>query len=248
MILTSFGELSFFHTLTHVPVDEGAFGVHQVELVVETGPGLGDGGRVAQHANGALDLGEVTSRHHCRRLVVDADFETGWTPIDELDGPLRLDGRDGGVDVLWYDISPVQHATGHVFSVTRVALDHLVGRLEASVGDFGDGELFVVRFFSRNHWSVSGEREMDAWIWHQVSLELSKIDVQSTIESQGSGDGRNDLTNENVQGWCGSSRLSCTARRLQSKSVVQGRSKTLAWISCRNRLRDAPSTKMWWCG
>lgn len=38
-------------------------------------PGLGDGSGVGQHADGALHLGQVASRHHCWWLVVDADLE-----------------------------------------------------------------------------------------------------------------------------------------------------------------------------
>ena len=40
---------------------EGTLGVHQVKLVVQTGPGLGDGGGVAQHAHSTLHLGQVTT-------------------------------------------------------------------------------------------------------------------------------------------------------------------------------------------
>ena len=39
---------------------------------------------------------------------------------------------------------------------------------------------------------------------YQVSLEFGKIDVQCTVESEGGGDGGNDLTNKTVQvgvGW-----------------------------------------------
>ncbi len=45
---------------------------------------------------------------------------------------------------------------------------------------------------------------MDTWVWHQVGLELGKIDVQSTIEAEGSSQGRDDLSNQSVQvsvGW-----------------------------------------------
>ena len=45
---------------------------------------------------------------------------------------------------------------------------------------------------------------MDTWVWHQVGLELSNIDVQGTVESEGSSQGRDDLSNESVQvgvGW-----------------------------------------------
>ena len=56
----------------HSPVHEGALGVHEVELVVESGPGLHNGGGVGQHADGPVDLGQVAAGHHRRRLVVDA--------------------------------------------------------------------------------------------------------------------------------------------------------------------------------
>lgn len=42
-VFTSLGELSFLHTLSDVPMDEGTLGVEEIELVVETAPGRGDG-------------------------------------------------------------------------------------------------------------------------------------------------------------------------------------------------------------
>ncbi len=45
---------------------------------------------------------------------------------------------------------------------------------------------------------------MDTWVWHQVSLELSNINVECTIESEGSSQRGDDLREESVQvgvGW-----------------------------------------------
>jgi hypothetical protein len=45
---------------------------------------------------------------------------------------------------------------------------------------------------------------MDSWVWDQVGLEFSDIDVQSTIESEGSSQTGDDLSDESVQvgvGW-----------------------------------------------
>jgi len=45
---------------------------------------------------------------------------------------------------------------------------------------------------------------MDSGVWHEVSLELSDIDVKGTIESEGCGKGGDNLGNESVQigvGW-----------------------------------------------
>merc|ERR1712003_332214 len=80
-ILPGLGELSLLHALPDVPVDEGPLGVHQVELVVQPGPGLGDGGGVGEHADSSRDLGKISSGHHGGGLVVDADLEASGTPI-----------------------------------------------------------------------------------------------------------------------------------------------------------------------
>jgi len=45
---------------------------------------------------------------------------------------------------------------------------------------------------------------MDSWIWDQVSLEFGDIDVKGTIESEGSGERGDNLSDESVQvgvGW-----------------------------------------------
>ena len=61
-------------TKFRLPVDEGAFGVHEVEFVVQSRPGLGDGGRVGEHADGATHRGLVRTRYARRRLVVDSNL------------------------------------------------------------------------------------------------------------------------------------------------------------------------------
>ena len=76
-------------------------------------------------------------------------LEASWAPVDELDGPLGLDGGDGGIHVLGDDVTTVQHAAGHVLAVTRVAFHHLVGWLEAGVGDLSHGQLLVVGLIGR---------------------------------------------------------------------------------------------------
>ena len=85
-ILPGLGELSLLHALPDVPVDEGPLGVHQVELVVQPGPGLGDGRGVGQHADGPLDLGKVSSGDHGGRLVVNSNLNI----FSDLGRKLRL--------------------------------------------------------------------------------------------------------------------------------------------------------------
>ena len=92
-----------------------------------------------------------------------AHLEASGAPVDELDGALGLDGGDGGVDILGHDVTTVQHAAGHVLAVTGVALHHLVGGLEAGVGDLSHRQLLVVGLLGGDDGSVSGQREVDAW-------------------------------------------------------------------------------------
>ena len=198
-ILTGLGELTFLHTLTDVPVDEGTLGVHEIELVVDSGEHLSDGSGVGDHADGSHDLGEITTRHNGRRLVVDTALETSGAPVDELDGSLGLDGGDGGVDILGDDVTSVHEAASHVLTVSGVALGHHGGGLEGGVGDLSDGELLVVSLLSGDDGSVGGKHEMDSGVGDQVSLELSDIDVEGTVESEGGSEGGDNLSDESVQ-------------------------------------------------
>ena len=91
-------------------MDESTFGIHKIELMIESGPSLSNGGGVGQHADGSLDLGKIATWNNGWWLVVDTDFETSWAPINELDGSLGLDVGNGGVDILGDNITTVQKA------------------------------------------------------------------------------------------------------------------------------------------
>jgi hypothetical protein len=65
-----------------------------------------------------------------------------------------------------------------------VLLVYLVNWLEASVGDLGNGELFVVGLLGRDDGSVGDEREVDSGIGNQVGLELGQVNVESSVESE----------------------------------------------------------------
>ena len=129
-ILSGFRELSFLHTLSDVPMDEGSLGVHEIELVIDSGEDLSDGSGVGDHAHGSHDLGEITTWHNSGWLIVDSALESSGAPVDELDGSLGLDGGDGSVDILGDDITSVHEAASHVLSVSWVTLGHHGGWLE----------------------------------------------------------------------------------------------------------------------
>jgi len=221
-ILTGFGELTFFHTFTDVPVDEGSLGVHKIELVVNSGEDLGDGSGVGDHADGSHDLGKVTTWDDGGWLVVDTALEAGWAPVDELDGSLGLDGGDGGVDILGDDITTVHEAAGHVLAVAGIALGHHGGGLEGGVGDLSDGELLVVGLLGRDDGGVRGEHEMDTGVGDEVGLELGHIDVEGTIETERGSEGGDNLRDESVQvGVGGALNIEVTAADIVDGLVVE---------------------------
>ena len=73
-VFPRFGEFAFLHAFSDVPVYESSFGVHQVKFMVQSGPSFGNGRRIAQHADSALNFGQVTPGNDCRWLVIYSDL------------------------------------------------------------------------------------------------------------------------------------------------------------------------------
>jgi len=201
-------------------VNESPLGVKQIELAVETRPGGSDSGSVGKHAERSGDLGQISSGNVGRRLVTDTELEARRAPINELNGTLGLDLSDSRVDVFGNDISSVEKSASHVFTLTRIAFDpkfrhnpevsfscttladaclHLVVRFEARVSKLGDSVGLVGSLAGRDDRSVGSEGEVNTRERNQVDLELVQVDVEGSIESEGSGDRGNDLSDDSVQ-------------------------------------------------
>jgi len=147
-IFSGFGELTFLHTLTDVPVDESSLSIHKIELVIDSGEHFSNSSGVGDHANSSHDLSQITTWNDSGWLVVDTSLETSGAPVDELNGSLGLDGGNGSVDILGDDVSSVHHAASHVFTMSRITLGHHGCGFEGRVGDFSNGELFVIGLLS----------------------------------------------------------------------------------------------------
>ena len=62
----------------------------------------------------------------------------------------------------------------------------------------------MIGLFGRDDRGICCQREVDTWVWYQVGLELSQVDVEGTIKSQRSSDRADDLSDQSVQvgvGW-----------------------------------------------
>lgn len=99
--------------------------------MVKPAPRFSNSSRVAEHADGAVDGRKFAARNTDRLLVVDAELEAGWAPLDEVEGSFGLEGCDGGAAVARDDVAAVEERDGHVLAVAGVADDHLVVWLEA---------------------------------------------------------------------------------------------------------------------
>ena len=63
-----------------------------------------------------------------------------------------------------------------------VAFDHLVGGLEASIGDFGNGELLVVSLLSRDDRGVGHQWEMNTGVGDlQKNLKIGRYFAEKNI-------------------------------------------------------------------
>merc|ERR1712106_758604 len=180
-------------------MDKSPLSIHEIKLVVQPSPSFSNSSCVGEHAHSSLDLGKVTPRHYGGRLVVDPNLEPCGTPVNKLDRALGLDCRYGCIHVLGNNIPTVEHAAGHVLANPWVTLDHLVCWLKAGAGNLSHRELLVIGLLSTNDWGIGNQREVNPWVWNQVSLELSQINIECSVKSERCRDGRHNLTNQAVQ-------------------------------------------------
>ena len=62
----------------------------------------------------------------------------------------------------------------------------------------------MIGLLGRDDWSVRDQREVNPGVRDQVGLELRQIHVQSTVETEGGSNRRDDLTDQTVKvcvGW-----------------------------------------------
>merc|ERR1712193_450867 len=75
-IFSRLTELSFFHPFTYIPMNKGAFGVHQIKLVVDAREYFSDCSGIADHANCTHDLRQITAWDDRWRLIINTAFES----------------------------------------------------------------------------------------------------------------------------------------------------------------------------
>ncbi len=160
---------------------------------------FGNGGGVWDHAYSSHNFSQITSWNDSWWLIVDTNFESSWAPVNELNSSLGFNGGNWSIDVFWDDITSVQHRASHIFTMSWVTFGHHWCWFEGWVGDFSYGQLFVISFLGWDDWRVWTQHKMNSWIWDQVGLEFSDINVQSTIESQRGGQRWDNLSNKSVQ-------------------------------------------------
>ena len=144
------------------------------------------------YLHSTVDLGEIAIRNLHRGLVADSKLETSGAPVDKLDSALGPESGDSVVSIVRNNVTTVEQASGHVFAVARVTLDHLGLRLEAVHGHLHNAVGFMTGLGSGNNGRISDKREVNSGVGHQVGLEFVQVDIERSIESKRGSDGRND--------------------------------------------------------
>ena len=86
-----------------------------------------------------------------------------------------------------------------VLALPRVALDHLIPGLEARERHVSDRVLLMVSLLGGDDGSKRSEGEVDTGERNKVRLELVQVDVEGTIETEGGGDRRDNLSDQPVE-------------------------------------------------
>ena len=110
-------------------------------------------------------------------------LETGGTPVNKLNGSFGLDMCNGCINIFWNNITTEQETACHIFSMSGVALDHLICWIKTSSGYFANRQLFMVSFFRRNDWCICCKWKMNSRIRNEIGLKFSQINIQSSVES-----------------------------------------------------------------
>ena len=87
--------------------------------------------RILVDLHSTVDFGQVAVGNHLWWLIANANLETRRTPVDELDGALRLESCNSVVYIIWNHITTVEQARSHVLPIARITFHHLVVWLKA---------------------------------------------------------------------------------------------------------------------
>ena len=101
--------------------------------------------------------------------------------------------------------------------------------IEEGAGDLGHGELLIVSLLRGDD---GDQWEVNTWVEHQVGLELSEINIESSIKSKRDCDGTDNLADVSVEVGVGRS----LDVHVAATDVVNG----LVVNSLRSPRRDAP--------
>lgn len=169
-------EFDGFETFVDVPVNEGAAGVHLLELGVNAGEELTESGGVTDEGAGHL---ETTWWD-----ISDGRFDVGWDPFDEVGSVTSLDVQHLFIDFFRGHTATEVSGNGEVNATAWVAGSHHVLVVEELGGKFWDGKSAVLLGTTGGKWSEANDEEVKTWEWNKVDSELTKISVKLTWETK----------------------------------------------------------------
>mmetsp|Transcript_22775 Transcript_22775/g.42333 ORF Transcript_22775/g.42333 Transcript_22775/m.42333 type:complete len:467 (+) Transcript_22775:286-1686(+) len=186
-----FREFHFIHTLASVPMKESLTTEHHCKLIGDTLPSLLNGGRVSNK-----------DTRHFESLgwdVTNGSLEVVRDPLDEVRGVLVDHLKHLVVDFLARHGSTEHHSTSEVTSVTRISGAHHVLSIKGLLGELRHRQdTESLRAVSRKR-SKSDQEEVKTREGNHVHSKLSKIAVELTWETKGTGRSGDGVGNQVVE-------------------------------------------------
>merc|ERR1719295_1206369 len=124
-ILSCFGKLTLFHSLSDIPMHEGSLRIHHIVLLADSlTEHSGNGSVVSNHHHVPLELSQFIILHRSSRLLIQTHFETGWYPLHEAHFFVRLCPLNRGISFLRLDISSIIDRDGHIFILFGIKISN----------------------------------------------------------------------------------------------------------------------------
>lgn len=117
-------------------VSEGKHPVHLIELSAQSVEHLADGCTVRDHGCLPKSGLHIAAREADLRLVCRSDFDSAWTPINEINCPLVPYSNKRSVCISGgYIAASKVEATCHVLSISGITLCHQSAWFKARLGN-----------------------------------------------------------------------------------------------------------------
>ena len=106
---------------------------------------------------------------------------------------------DSSIHILWHNVATIHQTACHVLTMPGVTFCHHTWWLKHRICDLGNRVLFMLGLLHWDNRSIRREHKVYSRIRHKVGLELSYVNINSSIKPQRGGQRWYNLRYEPVQ-------------------------------------------------